>query len=80
MLYFKAPGQCLRRDFVAAWGDFVRNMEVSDDQYAIRQVEEFDNGNVLRYDRGTGAMSSDDCLDCASAENQSGPLTSQARS
>jgi hypothetical protein len=52
MLYFEAPGWCLRRDFVAAeWGEFVRYLEVGDDQYAVRQVELFDNGNVLRYDR-----------------------------
>jgi hypothetical protein len=52
MLYFKAPGRFIRRDSVAAeWGDFVRFLEVGDDQYAVRQVEVFDNGNVLRYDR-----------------------------
>jgi len=52
MLYFKAPGRCLRLDFVAAgWGKFVRYLEVAADQYAVRQIEVFDNGNVLRYDR-----------------------------
>jgi hypothetical protein len=52
VLHFKAPGRCLRKDFLAAeWGEFVRYMEVADDQYAVRQVEVFDNGNVLRYDR-----------------------------
>jgi hypothetical protein len=52
MQYFKAPGWCIRRDFVAAdWGDSVRYVEVADDQFAVRQIEVFDNGNVLRYDR-----------------------------
>ncbi len=52
MLYLKAPGFCLRRDFLASeWGEFVRYMEVADNQYAVRQIEVFDNGNVLRYDR-----------------------------
>ena len=52
MLYFKAPGRCIRKDFLAAeWGEFFRYVEVADDQYARRQVEVFDNGNVLRYDR-----------------------------
>jgi hypothetical protein len=27
-------------------------------QYAVRQVEVFENGNVLRFDRSTGAMRS----------------------
>ncbi|MEX0614156.1 MAG: hypothetical protein WD229_18700 [Pirellulales bacterium] len=52
MLYLKAPGFCIREDFIAAgWGEFVRYLEVGDDQHAVRQVEIFDNGNVLRYDR-----------------------------
>lgn len=52
MLHFKAPGCCLRQDSLAAeWGEFVRYLEVAEDQYAIRQVEVFDIGNVLRYDR-----------------------------
>jgi hypothetical protein len=52
MLYFKAPGRCLRRDSAAAeWGEFIRYLEVADDQYAVRQVEVFSNGRVLRYDR-----------------------------
>jgi hypothetical protein len=52
MLYFKAPGRCLRQEFLASeWGEFVRYMEVADDQYAVRQVEVFENGNILRYDR-----------------------------
>jgi hypothetical protein len=51
-LYFKATGRCISRDFVAdPWGDFVRYIEVADDQLALRQVDLFENGNVLRYDR-----------------------------
>ena len=52
MFHFKAPGQCLHRDFVAfEWGEFVRYVEVSDDQHAVRQIDVYENGNVLRYDR-----------------------------
>ena len=52
MFYFKAPGRCIQQDFFAAeWGAFVRYVEVADDQCAMRQVEIFDNGNILRYDR-----------------------------
>jgi hypothetical protein len=47
---FKAPGRWLRRDSAAAeWGDFVRFLEIADDQFAIRQVDVFEN--VIRYDR-----------------------------
>lgn len=52
MLYFQAPGRCLRPDSpTSAWGGLTRYLEVADDQFAVRQVEVFDNGNVLRYDR-----------------------------
>ncbi len=52
MHYFKAPGRCIRQDFVTTeWGEFVRYVEVADDHFATRQVEVFDNGSVLRYDR-----------------------------
>ena len=52
MLYFKAPGHCLRQDSLAVgWGECVRYLEIADDQYVVRQVEVFDNKNVLRYDR-----------------------------
>lgn len=43
----------MHRDSAAAeWGGFVCYVEVANDQYAVRHVEVFDNGNVLRYDRG----------------------------
>ena len=52
MLYFKAPGRCMRKDFISTeWGSFIRYVEVADDQYVAREVQVFDNGNVLRYDR-----------------------------
>jgi hypothetical protein len=52
MLYFKAPGTCIRQDFASSeWGEFVRYVEVADDQYATRQVEVYTSGQVLRYDR-----------------------------
>ncbi len=52
MFYFKASGRCIRQDFRAAeWGEFVRYVEVADDQHANRQVEVYDNGNILRYNR-----------------------------
>lgn len=52
MLHFKSPGRCIRTESPAAgWGGLIRYLEVADDRYVIRQVEVFDNGNVLRYDR-----------------------------
>jgi hypothetical protein len=52
LFYFKAPGRCIRYDSPASsWGGLTRYLEVADDQFAARQVEVFDNGNVLRYDR-----------------------------
>ena len=50
--YFKAPGRRIHKDFVTTdWGEFERYVEVADDQFATRQVEVFENGSVLRYDR-----------------------------
>ncbi len=52
MLYVKAPGRCLRTDSLAAgWGAMTCYLEVGDDQYAVRQIEVYHNGNILRYDR-----------------------------
>ena len=51
MLYFKAPGRYLQRDSLAAgWGTYTSYLEVGDDQFAVRQVEVFRSGQVLRYD------------------------------
>lgn len=52
MLYFKAPGRCIHPDFTTVdWGEFVRYIQVADDQYATRQVEVFEDGSILRYER-----------------------------
>src|SRR2546421_8946022 len=51
--YFeKAPGQ---RPYTSAptsaWGSFTRYLEIGADLYTVRQVDEFDNGHLLSYDR-----------------------------
>jgi hypothetical protein len=52
MRYFKECGRCLRRDSLAAdWGECVRYVEIGEDRYAVRQVEVYSDGRVLRYDR-----------------------------
>jgi|GEM_PF-1907033 len=52
MRYFKECGRCLRHDSLAAdWDECVRYVEIGDDRYAIRQVEVYSAGRVLRYDR-----------------------------
>jgi hypothetical protein len=35
----------------AAWGSIVRYVELGDDGYALRQIDEFQNGYLSRYDR-----------------------------
>jgi hypothetical protein len=52
MRYFKERGHCLRRRSMAAdWGECVRYVEIGEDRFAVRQVEVFSDGRVLRYDR-----------------------------
>jgi len=34
-----------------SWGVFIRYLEISDDRYATRHVDLFENGNALVYDR-----------------------------
>ncbi len=52
MRYFKERGRCLRHDSLAAeWGDCARYIEIGDDRYAVRQVEVYSDGHMLRYDR-----------------------------
>ena len=52
MRYFKERGRSLHRDSLAAdWGECVRFVEIGDDRYAVRQVEVYSDGRVLRYDR-----------------------------
>ncbi len=50
--YFREPGRPLRQGSLAAgWGDCRRYVEIADDRYASRQVEDYGEGRVLRYDR-----------------------------
>ncbi len=52
MRYFKERGRCWRTDSLAAgWGECVRYVEIGEDRYAVRQVEAYCDGRVLRYDR-----------------------------
>jgi hypothetical protein len=60
MWYLKAPGSVIRlspsgkfyeRHEDTDWGRITQYREVSDDQFAVRQVDVYENGNVLRYDR-----------------------------
>jgi hypothetical protein len=60
MWYFKAPGSVIRlsplgkfyqRHDATDWGRLTQYREVADDQFAIRQVDVYENANVLRYDR-----------------------------
>jgi hypothetical protein len=52
MFYFKARGRFLVKGSPAAeWGRSVSYIEVADDQQASRQVNVFQNGNVLHHDR-----------------------------
>jgi hypothetical protein len=52
MRHFKERDRCLRRDSLAVdWGECVRYVEIGDDRYAVRQVEVYSDGRVLRYDR-----------------------------
>jgi hypothetical protein len=51
MMHVKTPGRYLMQGSRAAdWGDFTRYLEVGDNQFALRQVDVFENGKVLRYD------------------------------
>jgi hypothetical protein len=59
MWYFKAPGSVIRlspsgkfyqRHDDTEWGRITQYREVADDQWAVRQVDVYENGSVLRYD------------------------------
>ncbi len=52
MFYFRASGRHWQGSLAQGWGEISRYVEVGDDQLAVRQVDVFENGNVLRYDRG----------------------------
>jgi hypothetical protein len=52
MMLLKAPGRYLMQGSAASgWGDFTHYLEVADDQFTVREVDVFENGNILRYDR-----------------------------
>jgi hypothetical protein len=60
MWYFKAPGRVIRLSpsgkfyqshDATEWGRITQYKEVADDQFAVRQVDVYENGNMLRYDR-----------------------------
>lgn len=52
MLHFKERGRSLHHSYESwGWGPFTRYVEVADDRLAARQVEVFDDGRILRYDR-----------------------------
>jgi hypothetical protein len=51
MFYFQAPGRLSHGSLAEGWGKFSRYVEVGDDQLAVRQVDIFENGEILRYDR-----------------------------
>jgi hypothetical protein len=60
MWYFKTPGFVIRRSpsgksyqgyEETEWGRITQYLEVADDQRAVRQVDVYGNGYLLRYDR-----------------------------
>jgi hypothetical protein len=51
MFYFQVPGRLWHGSLTEGWGGISRYVEVGDDQLAVRQVDIFENGRVLRYDR-----------------------------
>jgi hypothetical protein len=53
MWYFNSTGRFLPHGSPAAlWGAWSAYIEVADDQLAARQIDRFENGSVLCYDRG----------------------------
>ena len=50
MFWFRASGRW-RGSLAQGWGEISRYVEVGDDQLAVRQVDVFENGQVLRYGR-----------------------------
>jgi hypothetical protein len=52
MYYEKAGSQGpSMREPLATWGRFTRYLELGEDLWALCQVDVFENGNMLRYDR-----------------------------
>lgn len=53
MRHFAASGHFLPDGSPAvSWGDWTIYVEVGDDQLAVRQINRFQNGNVVCYDKG----------------------------
>jgi hypothetical protein len=51
-VYERTPGQTRLAGLPGAeWGQFTRYLEIAADRYATRQVDCFENGYALRYDR-----------------------------
>ena len=42
-----------------AWGKFVRDVELGDDGFALRHVDEYENGYLSRYGRMNPASSAE---------------------
>jgi hypothetical protein len=51
MMYFEYRGAGSQHHIGYAWGPCRRLVEVHDDQSAVRQIDLYDNGLVLKYDR-----------------------------
>jgi hypothetical protein len=48
--YFKERGRRYN-SLAVAWGECWRYVEIAEDRFAARQVEDYGKGRVLRYDR-----------------------------
>jgi hypothetical protein len=48
--YYKRRWDENRGDAFESWGHSIWYFEVADDGYPARQIEQYDNGPVLRYD------------------------------
>jgi hypothetical protein len=48
--YYKRPWDESRGGAFDAWGRSLWYFEVDDDGYPVRQIEQYENGRVLRYD------------------------------
>jgi hypothetical protein len=50
MKYFRYHWNESRGDEFSNWGNSIWLVEVGDDNYAVRQMEIYENGNILKYD------------------------------
>jgi hypothetical protein len=50
MRYYKRPWDESRGDAYDSWGRSVWCFEIDDEGYAVRQMERYENGPVLKYD------------------------------